>query len=589
MGRERCGKVNLQWYRTGCLHWQEYVPYLLIALIIGVIPAVSIRLRGELIDAAAGTANGVHGFFALLAVVIGLALLQVVCGAASRRMAERHQIRQSARLGTARLEKAARVSYPVTETERFHSLWQRTGDAPDLDNRIFRSLGDLTQLAVKVGLSLAVLWTMDAWTALGILFFLAAGVLLNRKLAQQTEGFWVRYRENMRRTDYLSSLLMQREYAAERKLFSFDGEITRRYQVSFAQARRENAKLGQGRFRIETLMQFLFAGYSVVAVVLLLRPLLGEEISIGLFTSAFYAAVGLEESCKQIYAAVLDLLTAARQLGNLSEFWALEEEPTAGENWPAGEEIRSIEFRDVSFTYPGGAKPVLEHVSFRLEPGRHYALVGENGSGKSTVVKLLIGLYRPDSGEVLVNGRPTYQLSPEARRKLYAVVFQDFYRFPLTIRENVSLGLDTPAADSVLQDLFARLDFRPKTLDRPAGLDSDLMPLHETGAGLSGGEWQKLAVARCVLSPAPIAVLDEPNAALDPVAEATVYAAYRELLKERTTLFISHRLGSVRLSDEILVLRDGALIAMAPHEQLLRECPHYAALYETQKGLYRAD
>ena len=214
--------------------------------------------------------------------------------------------------------------------------------------------------------------------------------------------------------------------------------------------------------------------------------------------------------------------------------------------------------------------------------------MGENGSGKSTLVKLLIGLYQPDSGEVLVNGRPTHLLSPEARRHLYAVVFQDFYRFPLTIRENVSLGLDTPAKDAALQNLFARMDFHPKTLDRPTGLDSDLMPLYETGAGLSGGEWQKLAVARCVLSQAPIAVLDEPNAALDPVAEATVYAAYRELLRERTTLFISHRLGSVRLSDEILVLQNGSLIAMAPHERLLQECPHYAALYETQKGLYYA-
>jgi len=564
----------------------EWVPFLVIAAVAGAIPAVLIRLRGDVIDSAAhGAAGNTRSFFLLLTLFGALSLLQTVCGAVLTRLTERHQIRQAARLDTIRLEKASNVAFPITETERFHSLWQKSASAPELDGKIFKALGDIVNLSVKLALSLLVLWFIDLWTAIGIVLLLVVGILLNKKLAQNTEGFWTKYMENMRRTNYFSSLLMQREYAAERKIFSFDDEIDRRYRNSFSKAKRENARLGRGRFQIEAVMQLLFAFYSVIVALLLLRPMLSGKITIGLFTSAFYATAGLEQSCKQIYAAVFELVGDARQMNGFFSFLALEEEKSP-EDTGTDDEVRSIEFNDVTFTYPGADKPVLNHVSFRLEPGRHYALVGENGCGKSTLVKLLVGLYTPDSGQVLINGKPIHSASPVQRRRLYSVVFQDFYRYPITIRENVSLCMDAPAEDRALAEVFDQLDFHPMAASRETGYDSDLMPLYKTGAGLSGGEWQKMVVARCVLSPAPVAVLDEPNAALDPVAEAAIYKAYRRLLSQRTTLFISHRLGSVRMSDEILVLKDGTLIAKAPHGELMKECEYYAELFNTQKGLY---
>ncbi len=575
--------MELRTYLSRYISWKEYVPYLLIAAVTGSIPAVTINLRGDLIDGAAGGGN--QGFFIGLAVFMALSLLQTVCGAVMNRTLERHRIRQSARLDAARLEKASKIAFPVTETERFHSLWQSSADAPELDAQIFAASGDIVNLFVKLALSLFALWSMDAWTAIGIIFLLTIGILLNRTLARKTDGFWVKYRENMRRTNYFSSLLMQREYAAERKIFSFDDEIDRRYRASFSNAKQENAKLGRGRFQIEAVMQLLFAFYGVMIVLLLLRPLMSGTITIGLFTSAFYAAVGLEQSCKQMYAAVYDLIGSVHRIGGLSSFLNLEEDTPAKGSF-ADETNEGIEFCDVTFTYPGMNKPVLEHISFRLEPGRHYALVGENGCGKSTLVKLLVGLYQPDSGEVLVNGKPVHLLLPADRRRLFSVVFQDFYQYPLTIRENVSLCMDVPADDKMLDSVFDRLDFHPMAASREVGYDSDLMPLYKTSAGLSGGEWQKMTVARCVLSTAPIAILDEPNAALDPIAEAKVYEAYRGLLAQRMTLFISHRLGSVRMADEILVLKDGALIAKAPHEKLMVECDYYAELFNTQKGMY---
>lgn len=572
--------------RRACPAW-EWAAYLLLAAAVGVIPAVSIRIRGSLIDGAAAGAvgGGSHRFFWLLALFCALQLLGRAGGALRLRLVERRRIRSAARLDALRLEKASRVAFSVTETQRFHALWQQASRAAELNGQIDQAAGDVTGLSVRLLASVFVLWSIDRWTAVGTVLLLAVGVLLNRRAAKRTDKFWARYIDNMRRSDYFSSLLLQREYAAERKLFSFDAAIGSRYEAAFSGARRENAKLGRGRLRAESAIQVLFACYCVAAALLLLRPLLSGDIAIGLFTSAFYAAVGLRQSCDQICDSVYTLVGSRKQMEGFFAFLELEEE-TAAQPLPAGGLNEGIAFCDVSFTYPGADRPVLEHVSFRLEPGRHYALVGENGCGKSTLVKLLVGLYTPDSGTISVDGRPVRSLAPEQRRQLFSVVFQDYYRYPLTIRESASLYAPAPLGDDVLDAVFDRLKFHPMAAGREKGYDSDLMPLYQAGAGLSGGEWQKLAVARCVLSDAPVAVLDEPNAALDSVAEAAIYRVYREMLAHRTTLFISHRLGSVRTADEILVLRDGALLAKEPHEELMRSCAYYAELFTTQKGLY---
>lgn len=568
------------------LRQKESISYFLLAALTGAMPAICIRLRGRIIDIAGhGSADGAGGFFIPLLLFCLLFLLETACSAGMTRLLERQKIRRSTQLDSIRLEKASKTAFPVTETQPFHSLWQKAAEAPALDHQIHRSIGDMLHLSVNLALSLFVLSTMDIWVAAGIVVLLALGILLSRRMARKTDGFWVKYRENMRQANYFSSLLMQRDYAAERKLFSFDEEIDRRYQTAYSHAKQENGRMGKDRFQTEALMQALFGVYGILLVLLLLRPFLSGKITLGLFISAFYAAIGLEQSSQRLYAAIYDFVSAAHQMESFFSFQNLENEPQTEEKMPV-HTIRSIEFRDVTFTYPGMDKPVLKHISFRLEPDHHYALVGENGCGKSTLVKLLTGLYAPDSGAVLINGMPAHELSPADRRRLFCVVFQDFYRYPITIRENVSLCRDVPADDRTMRDVFDRLAFHPAAAGRKEGFDSSLMPLFQTGAGLSGGEWQKMAVARCILSQAPIAILDEPNAALDPMAEARIYGSYRGLLDQKTSLFISHRLGSVRLPDEILVLKEGALIAKAPHPVLMSECAYYAELFNTQKGLY---
>lgn len=228
----------------------------------------------------------------------------------------------------------------------------------------------------------------------------------------------------------------------------------------------------------------------------------------------------------------------------------------------------------------------MEQVSFTLRPGKHYALVGENGCGKTTLVKLLLGLYQPTQGEILIGGRPVGQLTEAQRRRLFCVMFQDFYRYPLSVRETVSLSSSVPPADPDIRTVLTMLDLKNQTIGAENGLATNLMPLKDGGTNLSGGEWQKLTATRCFLSDAPIAILDEPNAALDPLSEAAFYRTCGERLAGKTTLFISHRLGSVKHADQILVLHQQHLIAADHHDALMEECHYYANLFHTQRGLY---
>lgn len=564
----------------------SYAAYLTLCAVAGIIPAAVIIVRARLIDDAAATLEGSaeHTFFILLSLFCVMSLASFLLKAIVARVNERHKLCASAQFDYLRLDKASRVEYPLTETKEFHSLLNKCSKAAELDADIWKSSGDFFRNVTAIALSVIVIAFADLITAFGIIVLLAVGIILNRRAARTTEGFWSGYIENMRRTNYLSSMLTRSQFAAERKIFAYDDEIERRYDTEFAKAMKLNARSGRSRLSAEAAMQIMLAVYTVAVILLLVKPLLAESITIGTFTSVFYSALRLLSNIKQLNEGVFTITQSAKQADSLSAFMELAEE-RGGKCLPQADSY-VVEFKNVTFSYPESKTPILKNISFKAESGRHYAIVGENGCGKSTLVKLLLGLYSPDSGEVTINGCRTDELSPTARRDAFAAVFQDFYRYPLTIRQNASLCCNKELSDGELQGAFDKLAFHPTAADGKDGYDRELLPFKNQSAGLSGGEWQKLAVARCILSAAPVVVLDEPNASLDAISEAAVYAAYKDMLEGRTAFFISHRLGSVHRADKILVIKDGNLIAAASHDELMESCMYYAALYNTQKEMY---
>jgi ATP-binding cassette subfamily B protein len=249
---------------------------------------------------------------------------------------------------------------------------------------------------------------------------------------------------------------------------------------------------------------------------------------------------------------------------------------------------KGIEFDNITFSYPGGTEPAVAGLSLHIRSGELIALVGENGAGKSTLVKLLLRFYDADQGAVRVGGVDLKELNPEALRSRIGVLFQDYASYELTIRENVVMG--RPAGEVDDQRVMEALrDSRSEWLVKkmPNGLDSKVGRLFEGGHDLSGGEWQRLALARIMYRDADIWILDEPTSSLDPEAEAGIFAELKENLRGRIGIVISHRFSTVRIADRIAVIADGRVTELGTHEELLEAKGRYAQLFELQAAGYR--
>lgn len=246
-----------------------------------------------------------------------------------------------------------------------------------------------------------------------------------------------------------------------------------------------------------------------------------------------------------------------------------------------------IEFKDVSFRYPGGYHDVLSHCSFTIEPGEIVGLVGPNGCGKSTIVKLLCRFYDPGSDEILIDGVSNKEYDIVKLRELFGVLFQDYVRYSFSLRENVALS--KPEKKDCDADILracdqSRIDFMK---DWKNGIDENLTRRFDpNGKELSGGQWQRISLARAFFRNAPIILLDEPSASLDPVAEHQIFEDFSQISENKSAVLISHRLSSITLADKILVLEDGHITEQGSHADLLRRDGRYAYLFNLQASKY---
>jgi ATP-binding cassette subfamily B protein len=286
---------------------------------------------------------------------------------------------------------------------------------------------------------------------------------------------------------------------------------------------------------------------------------------------------------------VEDISRKREYLKDLTEFLALSDAPDAVCLPATAMNFSRIEFKDVNFTYPGTEKPILNGVSFVIEYGKHYSFVGVNGAGKTTITKLLTGLYTNYEGEILLDGRELRTFSQAELKALSSVVYQDFARYFLTLYENIAIALPHDAENkkrTSVEKAVALVGLEETAAKLKQGLDTQLGKVHADGVDISGGEWQRAAIARSVVSHAPLRILDEPTAALDPVNESQVYRQFEQISQGQTAVFISHRLGSTKLADTIYVLADGKIEETGSHTELMAHNGLYAEMYNSQAEWY---
>ena len=393
-----------------------------------------------------------------------------------------------------------------------------------------------------------------------------------------------------REMDYLRDLGTKKESAKELKLFKLGDFLYERFSQINDELIGRNRNLAKRRMRSGALFLVLGSlGYYGVYAALLFRTIHGG-LTLGELTFLAGALAGCSRQVQAVFSSFTDIAHQALFLTDLFGLFAVQPKIRNAVNAiPAPRAIRDgFEFRKVSFAYPGSDRLILKDVNLRIGTGERIAVVGENGQGKSTLVKLIPRLYEPTSGKVLLDGIDLREYDIDSLRREIGVIFQDFVHYDMTARENITLGRIECARDQFRLEEAARKSGAGKIIDSlPHGFDQMLGKRFEDGTDLSGGEWQKFALARAYLRDAGILILDEPTAALDALAEYEVFNRFAELTKGKIAILISHRLSTVRMADRIVVLKDGEIHEEGTHHQLIANGGRYASMFELQAASYR--
>ncbi len=404
---------------------------------------------------------------------------------------------------------------------------------------------------------------------------------------------YMRHRSlDRRQMNYYADLSVNKDLAKEVRMYDLGGELTERYDGVFHRYYRGLKSL----IVRENVWQVIFAVLSALlncfffAVVAF--GVFRGEYRIGDYTLYTGALTSVASSIGLLITSSASVYEGTLFIDNLLSF--LREKPLVVPRIsPALTPLRgaphTIELRHVRFTYPDGKKPVLDGVSLRLEAGQTVALVGLNGAGKTTLIKLLTRLYDPDEGEILLDGRDLRDYDPTELRRTFGIVFQDFGKYAASAADNIAFGDLKKTPDPERIRAAALHAGAAELVERlPQGYDTQLMRYFDSnGTELSGGEWQKLSLARAFYSDADILILDEPTASLDPVAEQEVFRRFDDLRGNKLTLFVSHRLSSATMASKIVVLENGKVAEEGAHRELMEKNGKYAALFRTQAARYQ--
>ncbi len=487
-------------------------------------------------------------------------------------------------------EKSVRADLAFYESpEYMNTLFRAQREGPYRPTSIVNGLFAAGQSGASFA---AVCWLLFMFNPILPIVMIAAsipGVLLRLKYSEKIYSWQEKRTEDERRSYYFHWMLTGDAHAKEFRLFNLGKHFITQFKsirkilkdekLYFEKRRAFGDFIAQSSATLAVFGSFVYIAFKTAQGTITLGDMVmyfqGFQKGLG-FLKTFL------ESGAQMYEDNLFL-------SQLYDFLKLEPqvlEPKIPCNVP--EKIRTnLEFKNVSFFYQNSVKNVINCVNFSIKPGEIVALVGENGSGKSTIVKLLARLYDPQEGSIFLDGQNIKNFKTDDFRKKISVVFQDHIKYQLSAKENIFLG-DVEQKDNItkIKKAARQTDVDEKISGFPAGYDTLLGKWFKNGEELSIGQWQMIAISRAFFRDAQIVILDEPSSALDPETEMNIFSKLKNLMKGRAALIISHRYSTVKMADKILVLDKGHIIEQGSHEELIKENGKYARLYNTQAGGY---
>ena len=485
---------------------------------------------------------------------------------------------------------AATLDLTSYEDPQFYDKLERARVQGADRSGLIQESGQLLQEFISTVTLAAGVYLISPWILCALVTFVVPAFLGETHFAFLGYSLNVQQTPARRELDYLRLLGASKESAKEQKLFGLGSFLVGKYKAVSDELYRQNVILSRRRLLVGSLLSLLgTVGYYGTYAYGIHLTLIGA-LTLGTLTFLAGAILGASNSIQALFSTFSHIADHALFVSDLIEFFGVQPKVSSKPICLAGPRpIRQgFEFKNVSFAYPGRSRQVLENVNFHLEPGERIALVGANGQGKTTIVKLLTRLYDATGGQILLDGNDLRDYDLESLWKEIAVIFQDFMRYDMTASENIAAGrieekensfrVRAAAMKSNAEEVVRKL---PKRYEQMLGCR------FSGGVDLSGGEWQKLALARAYLRDAQLLILDEPTAALDAKSEHEVFERFAELTEGKMSVLISHRFSTVRMADRILVLKNGTIAEQGPHCQLVNSGGCYAEMFELQAAHYR--
>jgi ATP-binding cassette, subfamily B, bacterial len=487
------------------------------------------------------------------------------------------------------MEHASQLDLASYEDPVFYDKLERARVQATDRIAMIHAIGTLIQQAITaISLSLSIFW-FSPWLLLLLILAVVPAFLGESHFAFLGYSLNIRQTPVRRQLDYLRVLGASKESAKELKLFGLSSFVTGEYANLSNNLYDQNVALAKRRLWVGTLLSLVStSGYYGAYAWVVYRTVAGD-LSWGTLQFLAGAIAGASSNIQSIFATFSSIADQSLFLTDLVEFFEVKPQVRSEPNAiPAPRPIREgFVFDKVCFSYPGSSRLVLDNLDLRIDRGERIALIGENGQGKTTIVKLITRLYDPTAGRILLDGIDLREYSIEDLNREIGVIFQDFMRYEMSAHRNIAVGridheserdIHRAAQKSLADAVIRRL---------PKGYEQLLGRRFEGGLDLSGGEWQKVALARAYLRDAQLLILDEPTAALDARSEYEVFQRFAELTEGKMALLISHRFSTVRMADRIIVLENGRIAEQGSHQQLMALGARYAEMFELQAASYR--
>ncbi len=482
-------------------------------------------------------------------------------------------------------KKAMDLTYQNIENPHTLDLKEKANAAINMGaiHNLLSCLKDIiTSVATMIGTALVIISFSPYLVGFSILISFLI-ILVNGKESSYTSKFDLEIVNVNRRFSYYFSLMASPHYQKEIRVFDLGDMLQSKTQGyldqmmdGFEDKFGFEANMGAIKIFLESILRLV--SYTYVAM-RTLSAAYGPQISFGSFSAIISANENFMKSFQTMFSELADFIMSLANLEPLYDFYVLDSDEE--ENLEIAEDFQSLEFKNVTFTYPGSDRKIIDDLSFKINKGEKISIVGVNNAGKTTIVKLLLRFFDIDSGEILYNGVNIKKISKKSLYEKISGVFQDFSIMPFTIKENIIAN--KAFSENKTDEIIKQLDLDQKIKGLTRGINTYLnKDIYENATDLSLGQKQKLAVARALYQDADFLILDEPTASLDPLAESKIYEHFNEMTRGKTAIFISHRMSSSRFTDKILLLDGGKAAAFDSHENLMAYDNLYSKLYNAQ-------